>query len=109
MVPDVSLTADPYPGGLLVLNGTPDSVGGTSWSAPVWAGFCALMNEARIRSGKPALPFLHPLLYLLQGTAAIRYITIGSNGVYEARVGYDLVTRLGVPNVRALSANLNAV
>lgn len=106
-VPDVSLTADPNYGGLVVLDGSPAAYGGTSWSAPAWAGFCALINEARVTAGKKPLPFLNPLIYRLQGTDAFRDITAGSNGAYDATTGYDMVTGLGVPNVKALITHLN--
>jgi len=110
LVPDVSLAADPAHGALVIVNGAPISggVGGTSWSAPVWAGFCALMNEARQRAGKPRLPFLNPLLYPLTDTnsKAFRDITSGSNGAYSAAAGFDLVTGLGVPNLADLLAAL---
>jgi kumamolisin len=102
LVPDVSLTADPNDGALVILNGRTQQFGGTSWSAPVWAGFCALINEARVKAHKPALPFLNPLLYPLGGTACFRDVTSGSNGAFSAGPGYDLVTGLGVPNVAAL-------
>jgi kumamolisin len=102
LVPDVSLTADPDDGAFLTLGGKVIQIGGTSWSAPVWAGFCALMNEARIKAGKPLLPFLNPLLYRLTGPQTFRDITRGTNGNYEAQSGYDLVTGLGVPNVKEL-------
>ena len=52
LVPDVSLAADPNTGAFLVLNGRVVQIGGTSWSAPVWAGFCALINEARGERGQ---------------------------------------------------------
>jgi len=54
---------DPDEGALLVLNGQVTQIGGTSWSAPVWAGFCALINEARIQSGEAliAVPQSHDL------------------------------------------------
>jgi hypothetical protein len=51
------------------------------------------------------LPFLNPLIYPLLGSPCFRDITVGSNGVnhkYDAKPGYDLVSGLGVPNVRAL-------
>jgi kumamolisin len=102
LVPDVSLTADPDNGAFLLLAGKVVQIGGTSWSAPVWAGFCALMNEARIKAGKAALPFLNPLLYPLAGKTVLRDIMTGSNGHYDAQPGYDLVTGLGVPNVKEL-------
>ena len=106
LVPDVALVADPQTGAFLVVHGLVQQTGGTSWSAPVWAGFCALMNEARANAGKPALPFLNPLIYPLLGTAAFRDIKSGSNGGFPATAGYDLVTGLGVPSVRTLIAKL---
>src|SRR3984893_14767615 len=63
LVPDVSLAADPNDGAFLVFNGKPIQIGGTSWSAPTWAGLCALLNEARQNAGKSALPFLNPMIY----------------------------------------------
>jgi kumamolisin len=106
LVPDVSLTADPNFGALVILHGTRMQIGGTSWSAPVWAGFCALLNEARLNAKKPALPFLNPLLYPLLGTAAFRDITNGSNGGFKAKKGYDMVAGIGVPNMKQLVAAL---
>ncbi|MER8849325.1 S53 family peptidase [Mesorhizobium australicum] len=102
LVPDISITADPDFGAFLVLRGKVVQIGGTSWSAPIWAGICALLNEAMLKGGKAALPFLPPLLYPLVGSAAFSDITSGSNGLYEAHKGYDQVTGLGVPNVRNL-------
>ena len=61
----------------------------------MWAGFCALVNEARQKAGQPLLPYLNPLLYPLNGTSAFRDVTAGSNGAYTATRGYDLVTGLG--------------
>jgi kumamolisin len=101
LLPDVSVTADPDEGAFVVLNGKVQQFGGTSWSAPVWAGFCALINEARVKAGKQPLPFLNPLIYPLRATC-FRDIQSGSNGAFHAVSGYDLVTGLGVPNVQAL-------
>ena len=107
-VPDVSLAADPNTGAFLVLNDHPLGIGGTSWSAPVWAGICALINEARHKKGMTSLPFLNPLIYPLLGTSCFRDITSGNNGGLNAQAGYDEVTGLGTPNVRALLAKLSA-
>jgi kumamolisin len=106
LVPDVSAAADPNTGALLVLHGKPTQIGGTSWSAPIWAGFCTLINEARKKAGKPALPFLNPLIYPLMETACFRDITQGSNGHYNAGPGHDMVTGIGVPNVKELVSKL---
>ncbi len=102
LVPDVSLAADPDTGAYLFYQGQGGGVGGTSWSAPVWAGFCALINEARAKAGKPSLTLLNPLLYPLNGKAAFNDITVGSNGHYQAGAGHDMVTGLGTPNVAEL-------
>jgi kumamolisin len=101
-VPDVALAANPNTGALVILHGQEVQIGGTSWSAPVWAGFCALINEAREKAGKPALGFANPVFYPLVGTSAFRDITVGTNGEYTASSGYDRVTGIGVPNVAAL-------
>lgn len=106
LVPDVSMAADPNTGAFLVLNGQNGQIGGTSWSAPVWAGFCALINEARANAQKPSLPFLNPLIYPLLGSACFRDITAGTNGAYNAGPGYDLVTGLGVPDIGELISAL---
>jgi kumamolisin len=102
LAPDVACAADPATGGMVYISGTPQAVGGTSWSAPVWAAFCARINESRVSAGNAPLGFLGPLLYPLGGTGAFRDITSGSNGAYAAGPGYDLVTGLGSPMVAAL-------
>ena len=81
-------------------------IGGTSWSAPTWAGFCALINEARKNAGKPALAFLNPSLYPLLGSPAFRDIKSGTNGAFHCGPGYDEVTGIGSPNVKELIARL---
>ena len=106
LVPDVSSLADPNTGAMVVLNGTPQQFGGTSLSAPTWAGFCALLNEARAKASKPPLPFLNPLIYPLSGSASFRDITSGNNGAFSAGPGHDLVTGIGVPNIKALATAL---
>jgi kumamolisin len=102
LVPDVSCVADPDPGAFVWLNGNEWPVGGTSWSTPVWAGFSALIAESRQKKGKPSLGFLAPVLYRLIGNQGFRDITSGSNGAYHAGIGWDPVTGIGVPNVKAL-------
>jgi kumamolisin len=77
LFPDVSLAADPNEGAFLVLQGKTQQIGGTSWSAPVWAGFCALLNEGRAKAKKPFLPFLNPLIYPLMGTTWFRDVSSG--------------------------------
>jgi kumamolisin len=102
LVPDISLVADPNTGAFVYLLGTNQQIGGTSLSAPVWAGFCAIINEARRNAGKGPLHQLHPVIYPLIGTSSFRDITSGNNGDYTAGSGYDKVTGLGSPNVKEL-------
>jgi kumamolisin len=106
LIPDVSLVADPNTGAFLVLHGNVTQIGGTSWSAPTWAGFCALINEARSNAGKPPLPFLNPLIYPLLGSTCFRDILVGNNGAFNAGPGYDMVTGIGVPNMEQLVEKL---
>src|SRR4029077_7495961 len=98
----VASAADPETGGLVILNGQQAQFGGTSWSAPVWAGFCALINQARANAALPSAGLLGPKLYPLLRTTAYRDILAGNNGAYPATLGYDLCTGVGVPDVSVL-------
>jgi kumamolisin len=102
LVPDVALTADPNVGALVFLNGVAQEFGGTSWGSPSWAGFCALINQARANNGEGPIGLLGPNIYPLLLTPAFRDIINGNNGSYTAGVGYDECTGLGVPNLAAL-------
>ena len=75
--------------------------GGTSFAAPMWAGYMALVNQQAVANGKPLLGFINPLIYplgLSKGyAAAFHDIIKGSNG-FPAVKGYDLATGWGSPN-----------
>ncbi|WP_218082874.1 S53 family peptidase [Anthocerotibacter panamensis] len=105
-VPDVALVADPNTGAYVFLNGRVSQIGGTSLSAPIWAGFSALINQARANAGRGTLGLLNPRVYPLIGTTNFRDITSGSNGGFNAVAGYDRVTGLGVPVVSNLLNSL---
>lgn len=102
LVPDVALDADPNTGVLVILDGSEWQFGGTSLSAPVWAGFCARINQARANSAIPPLGPLAFQIYAFLGTSSLRDITTGSNGAYSAASGFDLCTGVGVPNIDTL-------
>ncbi|HXE32564.1 MAG TPA: S53 family peptidase [Verrucomicrobiae bacterium] len=76
--------------------------GGTSFAAPRWAGFLALVNQQAVTNGSSTLGFINPILYSIGKGASYREdfhdITSGSNGTYSAVPGYDLVTGWGSPN-----------
>ncbi|KAI1295167.1 peptidase S8/S53 domain-containing protein [Xylaria venustula] len=88
-----------------VWNGSTYGVGGTSASAPIFAGIVTLLNEARIAKGKGPIGFLNPTLY--KHPEAFNDITIGNNpgcgtGGFNATPGWDPVTGLGTPNFEKL-------
>ena len=102
LVPDIALDADPNTGVFLVLDGELWQFGGTSLSAPVWAGICARINQLRYNRGNASLGLLGPKIYPLLGTSSSRDITSGTNGFYDAGSGFDLCTGIGVPDVENL-------
>ena len=109
LAPDVSLVAAGSTPGLLIFNGGAYYVAGTSWSAPTWAGFAALINQGRGIVGRLPLGLLNPRIYPLIGTGNFYDITSGNNalgasanGNYAAGVGYDECTGIGSPDVGSL-------
>jgi sugar lactone lactonase YvrE len=102
LVPDVAAAADPGTGGLFVFQGKSITVGGTSWAAPIWTGFTALMNQGRSTPLGLLNPRIYPLNPQSSNSGAFRDITSGSNGYYTAGAGFDEVTGLGVPVMSAL-------
>jgi kumamolisin len=109
LVPDVALDADPNTGVLVILDGSEWQFGGTSLSAPVWAAFCARLNQARANSGFPPVAVLASHIYSLVGSSDFRDITSGSNGAYNAGSGFDLCTGIGVPDVNTLIEALGSI
>ena len=81
--------------------------GGTSFAAPRWAGFLALVNQQSVANGKGTVGFINPALYSLgvstNYSSALHDITSGSNPAsaggsgFNAVRGYDLVTGWGSP------------
>lgn len=120
-VTDVSFNADPASGQYLavIAQGSTTtswmSVGGTSLSTPQWAGIIAIANALRAQASKPVLGAPHSQLYGAISTVPTTYasafadVTTGSDGscaTCSAKVGYDLPTGLGTPNVTSLLAAL---
>ncbi len=76
--------------------------GGTSFAAPMWAGYLALANQQYISNGNTStLGFINPAIYDIGLSSSydtdFHDIVSGSNG-YSAVVGYDLATGWGSPN-----------
>jgi len=83
--------------------------GGTSLSAPLWAGIAAVVNQFLTEKGQASLGNLNPLLYrVAQGARlpAFQDVVRGGNAVDNAGPGYDLVTGLGTPNADNLAKTL---
>ncbi len=110
-VPDIAYDADPNSGALVYVNGAPEAVGGTSLSSPL-----ALGAWARAVSNNAKLGFASPRLYGLYSPATtggtypkggFHDITLGTNGLYPATVGFDLDTGLGTMIVNQITADLS--
>jgi len=104
--PDVAAMADATIW-LVANHGQEGTIGGTSASAPLWAGFMALVNQQAALSGLPSVGFANPRIYSLARGPNYRNlfhdVTIGSNtnlnspGRFFATPGYDLCTGWGTP------------
>ncbi len=119
-VPDVAASADPDYGAIIVLQGSQQTVGGTSWASPSWAGLCALINQARAGAGDSSIGILGPHIYPLLSSPNypatylndFRDITSGNNatrrssGKYTANAGFDLCTGVGAPLLKPLATLL---
>ena len=80
---------------------TANEYGGTSFAAPMWAGYVALANQQAAANGDSAVGFLNPTIYQIglssSYDADFHDITSGNNG-FPATTGYDLDTGWGSPN-----------
>ncbi|HVA07291.1 MAG TPA: S53 family peptidase, partial [Acidimicrobiales bacterium] len=112
-VPDVAADADPITGNAIVVGGMLEAGGGTSLSAPIWAGLTSLMDEFLHASGAPPLGFANPLFYKLANDRKLspppfHDVTVGGNDFYRAGPGYDPVTGVGTPDIAALAEDILA-
>ena len=98
MVPDVAADADPNSGYQIYVHGASTVVGGTSAVAPLYAGLFASFGTK--------LGFVTPTLW--QNQSDFTDITQGSNGEYDAAVGPDPCSGIGVPVGNKIAALFNA-
>jgi kumamolisin len=88
---------------------TANEYGGTSFAAPMWAGYLALANQQEKANTGKTLGFINPTLYTIglgsSYDADFHDIISGSNG-YSATTGYDLATGWGSPNGSGLINSL---
>jgi kumamolisin len=109
LTPDVAAVADPFTGVKIVYEQQVLVGGGTSQSAPVWAGLTALMNQWLLAHRGHPLGSLNPLLYQVASGAArpaYRDVVLGGNAVDTAAPGFDLVAGLGTPDINNLVHDL---
>lgn len=115
-VPDVSADADPDTAMMMVISDGPGRYtiqqhGGTSASAPLWAGMIALADQYAGRH----LGFVNPAIYRIALSVhyhqAFHDITTGNNAAsfphvtitgYQAAPGWDPVTGWGSPDAQVL-------
>lgn len=103
--PDVALVAKNVE--VVANNGFTYGVGGTSCSAPLWAGITALVNQQALQRRLAPVGFLNPAIYTLGLSpgydSSFHDITTGNNfsktspNEFSAEPGYDLCTGWGVP------------
>jgi uncharacterized membrane protein len=117
-VPDVAMEAD-FDNYNCQLGYCVGAWGGTSFAAPRWAGFIALVNQQAVEAGTAPLGgigFLNPSLYTIgKGTkyandfhdvVSGNNLTYSQSVWYNAVTGYDLVTGWGSPTGPALIDDL---
>jgi subtilase family serine protease len=127
-VPDLAMDADENTGAEVYVNGSPETVGGTSLSSPLALGSWAMMET----SAGNALGFASPLIYSLYPTTGCQSgvpvpqtsplgtatndpgypfhdVYLGSNGTYPATPGWDYDTGLGTYDVQKVAAALDGL
>ncbi len=84
---------------------TANDYGGTSFAAPMWAGYLALANQQAAANGD-TIGFINPIIYPAALTSSygtyFHDITSGSCGTYSGITGYDLCTGWGSPNTTGI-------
>ncbi|HEV2846614.1 MAG TPA: S53 family peptidase, partial [Thermoanaerobaculia bacterium] len=102
-IPDVAAKADVMNGYDVVVTGLDLPMGGSSASAPLWAGLAALLNE---KLGRP-VGYFTSLLYTQAFAQAVRDITESGGGPCKTGPGWDECTGLGSPLGAGLLAALS--
>jgi subtilase family serine protease len=84
---------------------TANEYGGTSFAAPMWAGYLALANQQAAANGE-TIGFIDPIIYPAALTSSygtyFHDITSVSCGTYSGITGYDLCTGWGSPNTTGI-------
>jgi len=88
---------------------TANEYGGTSFAAPMWAGFIALVNQNLANNSKSPIGFINPTIYSQNAnsstySADFHDIKSGTSGSFSAVTGFDLVTGWGSPTAALITA-----
>jgi Pro-kumamolisin, activation domain/Bacterial Ig-like domain (group 3) len=107
--PDVAADGAPATGAYVFYAGGHQQIGGTSLSAPLWAGMTAVWNEALHQALRPAVGFVAPALSSIANNPSVYQtdfhdVRSGSAGGHAAGPGWDEVTGWGSPNLAKLVA-----
>ena len=83
--------------------------GGTSFAAPMWAAYMALVNQQLANNKQPPIGFINPTIYaqnVISSNYAANFhdILSGTSGSYSAVTGFDLVTGWGSPTPNLITA-----
>ena len=82
--------------------------GGTSFAAPMWAAYMALVNQQLAINNQPPIGFINPTIYAQNVTSSyasnFHDILSGTSGSYSAVTGFDLVTGWGSPTPNLITA-----
>jgi kumamolisin len=93
LVGDMSGFASEVNGYWYYYNGSYQTVGGTSATAPLYA---ALFSRISSLISPKVLPYINPVLYNSNVEGLFYDVTEGNNGFFKAKIGYDVCTGLGV-------------
>ena len=111
IIPDISCIANPSYGVQMYYNGKYYIMGGTSVSAPLFAGVLSIANQKRLDNGKSTLTsvasssanlvqqYIYKKIYNSTSLYSQNFydITVGNDGNYNASANYDRATGLGAP------------
>jgi len=96
---------------------TANAYGGTSFAAPMWAGFVALINQQRVAVAKKRIGNFNATIYpenesggKLTNTYTTDFhdVISGKSGSFSAVTGYDLVTGWGSPKPALITTLVNS-
>ena len=110
--PDVAFIGDAHTGVAYMHDNRWLQAGGTSLGAPAWAAAWALIRQD-MGDRAHQLPGAPRLIYRIGNSAqyqgSFHDVTSGTNGAYQAGVGWDAVTGWGTPDVNAIDADVKAM